>query len=149
MNTWIAGLGEKRQKGKLEGESSSRHLCIVEYCCVLLTAYAVGGEGKVAQPGLSIGGMLGCDRWRRGDGASPQSSVGGFVTHCAAPVLYFSRQECGPTDIKHSGDVCRMSSDKDCPLTLSHTHIFSLCFFHHSFTSSPFPLLFFLLITLM
>lgn len=89
-------------------------VCIVGYI-ILLTARAAGRERDVAQPALSIGGMWSGDRWWRGDCASPQGSVGGFITPHAAPVLYFSQQESGEAAIKHSGDMCGRSSDKHRP----------------------------------
>ncbi len=110
----MSGSGEMEViEGKVEGETGRRCACVVGYI-TLLTAHAAGGEWDVAQPALSIGGLQGGDRWWREDGASPQGSVGGFITPCAAPVLYFSEQESGKTAIKHTADTCR-SSDKDCP----------------------------------
>lgn len=70
---------------------------------ILLSAHGAEGEWDVAHPAFSIGGMQGGDGWWRGDGASPQGFVGGFITPCAALVLYFSEQECGKTFIKHAG----------------------------------------------
>lgn len=69
----------------------------------MLTAHAAGEEWDVVQPVLSLGGLQGVDRWCRLDGASPQGSVGGFITPRAVPVLYFS--QFGKTAIKHAGDV--------------------------------------------
>lgn len=70
----------------------------------------VEGEWDVSQRGRSIGGpggVRGVDRWRRGDGASPQGPAGSFITPCAAPILYFSQQvSVGKTSIKHSADTC-------------------------------------------
>lgn len=90
------------EEGKVEGESSRSCVCIAGYI-ISLTAHAAEGEWHVAQPAFSIGGMQGGDGWWRGDGASPQGLVGGFITPCAAPLLYFSEQECGKTTIKHAG----------------------------------------------
>jgi len=115
-------------------------VCFFGYI-ILLTVWVAGGERDVAQPAHSIGGMRAGDRWWRGDGASPQGSVGGFITPCAVQVLYFSQQECAGSTMKHIGDMCGSSSDTGYPLLLplalfkhsdylfyllfSHTNIFS------------------------
>lgn len=51
-------------------------------------------DGDVAQPARSIGGIRVGDIWWKEDRASPQGPVGGFITPRAAPVFYFSQQEC-------------------------------------------------------
>lgn len=55
----MSGRGEMEVvKGKVEGESGGRCVCVVGYI-TLLTAHAAGGEWDVAQSAVSIGGFAG------------------------------------------------------------------------------------------